>query len=378
MQAVDFSTGNWYRTSNYDVLDGCIVPAMDATFSVYDPWASHRAPAARSTPAYQSLLELAEKLETSPPLPPARSLALHPAHGGSSAGERLILQWCVKFGLLGILPTLATAVRLAPRWGPHPDHPHLRACALRDEMTRIGGHWWHQVNARESSAYDDVPAADRTMGALVPGNVTAPDDRPRVVLWGDVLTTRLGFPELVEEPLRTTWRQFFPAAYRDNPETFPYGPIGSPLFQQQYGEPLWMFQRAMSLFKQSVEILGDQHASHDDVFQAKAFLNLLASATSPLINPDPTSRQQEWLSASLLASFAFMAIQDHTVGRRVCHCKNQPCRQLFISDAPNAQYCSPECRSAFHTRQYRTKIKNAKVAIRRRRSQQPRRQPRGR
>jgi hypothetical protein len=369
MQPIDFSSGNWYRASKYEVIDGCIVPATNATFTVYSPWAkqsgTNQSP--HITRAYQSLLELAEKLETSPPLPPPRSLALQPLQGGSSPGERLILQWCSKFGLLGILPTIAIAVRLAPRWGADPELPHPLPCALRDEMNRIGGHWWHQVHARESTAYDEIPEADRTQGALIPTNVTAPDDRPRVVLWDGVLTTKLGFPDLVEEPLRPTWHRFFPAAYRTNPETFQYGPIGSPLFHRQYGEPLWMFQRAMTLFKQSVEILGDRNDIQADVFQAKAFLNLLASATSPLINPDPSSRQQEWLSASLLASFAFMAIQDHTIGHRVYHCKNQPCRQLFISDAPNAQYCSPECRSAFHTRQYRAKVKNTKATVRKRR-----------
>jgi hypothetical protein len=373
MQPIDFSAGQWFRAARYEVIDGCIAPAPGAGFTIYDPWLSSRKTnhSPRIKPAYQALLELAEKLETSPPLSPSRSLSVSPTRGGTSAGERLILSWCVQFGLLGILQTFAMAIRLAPRWGPRPEGANLGLCAHRDEMLRIGGQWWHQVNTRESTAFDDIPESARTAGALVPKRVTSPDDRPRVVLWDGVLTNKLGFPELSDEPLATTWRKFFPAAYRTDPETFHYGAIGSPLFQRQYGEPLWMFHRAIVLFKQSVEILGNRAASQEEVFRAKAFLNLLLSATSPLLDPDPASRRQEWLSASLLSSFAFMAIQDHTIGHRLYHCKNQPCRQLFISDSPKAEYCSPECRSAFHTRQYRAKIKNRKAVIRKRRSHQP-------
>ena len=145
MQPVDFAAGNWYRAARYEVVDGSIVPAPDSEIEVYDPWAGGW-PAKRihgvAVPRYQSLLELVQKLETAPVQQAPRSRKREPLRRGNSAGEKLILTWCQKFGLLGILPTLATFVRLAPRWGPleHLDRAGAAGlCAHQDVMIRIGG-----------------------------------------------------------------------------------------------------------------------------------------------------------------------------------------------------------------------------------------------
>ena len=87
-----------------------------------------------------------------------------------------------------------------------------------------------------------------------------------------------------------------------------------------------------------------------DAFQS------LVRTVRPAILPTPEgSLRQEWLSTSLLGSFAMMALLDLTESRRVLSCKM--CGKQFVTTAHQALYCSGTCRYRFQKRRQRAKQK---------------------
>ena len=81
--------GQWWKFTRYELKDGYIRPAPDATLSAYDPWSE---PPPRANTAYASLANLVPR--------------------GRDAGDKgtvspdtatAVLAWCQQYGLLGVL-----------------------------------------------------------------------------------------------------------------------------------------------------------------------------------------------------------------------------------------------------------------------------------
>ena len=99
---VGIANGEWCRANTYEFKDGAIVPASGAKIRIYDPWAAsrERADAGGITiPIYQELIDVAGEVAT------ANFRSLRPQDFDG------ILDWCSRYGLLGLLPHLVIRVR---------------------------------------------------------------------------------------------------------------------------------------------------------------------------------------------------------------------------------------------------------------------------
>ena len=107
----------WVRFDRYEIADGRIRVCRGAIPEFYSPRSEHEklrngANRLKSEPsAYERLLDIAQKIQSSTP---------------DSAAETLILDWCSEFGLLGLL---------------HQDFVSLRIPGASGEIFQAGGVW---------------------------------------------------------------------------------------------------------------------------------------------------------------------------------------------------------------------------------------------
>ena len=82
--------GQWWKFTRYELKDGYIRPAPDATLSAYDPWSE---PPPGADTAYASLANL---------VPRERDASDNGTVSPHTAAA--VLAWCQQYGLLGVLP----------------------------------------------------------------------------------------------------------------------------------------------------------------------------------------------------------------------------------------------------------------------------------
>ena len=115
--ASDNSGRLWVRFPQYDISRaGCIQPLQTEFMSFYDPWIEVRIPKTKpkvSNPPYVSLLDLAGQIR----LDRKGSSGWH----GSEESRAAVLNWCARFGLLGILPAVCSEAILYPRYITWPE-----------------------------------------------------------------------------------------------------------------------------------------------------------------------------------------------------------------------------------------------------------------
>ena len=111
----EIDVGKWWRFSEYEVVDGCIRPTATATMKPpYDPWASiqsrpkdqrERDELAPHERLFRLVDDLKPHISTNGPW-----FAVTPE------AEKMIVEWCNEFGLLGLLPHHVSRIDLAPRY----------------------------------------------------------------------------------------------------------------------------------------------------------------------------------------------------------------------------------------------------------------------
>ncbi len=373
----DVASGAWWRFDRYEIRDEAIRPEHGASLEEYDPWQEYREsrlPGSTQAPPYQSLLDLLERIT----IRPARD-------GGWSvtpAGHTLISDWCARHGLLGGILQAAQLVTLAPRWEPclspesHPSEPEGTMHPSQARYVRQGSGWgisWSQ-NVRVEAR----PGSPVRRGQLV-SEADIPAEWPRrSILWHDLQ----GYGKWREDDLSWHWSRFFPnvpefdwgpyryqkvgeapdagakAFAQSAGETFQYPRPGEPRFWKLYAEPLGDFLGSAFILRDALEKLG--HNGDDaDLREGQALLNALVEGVSMAIVPTDHGFTQRWVAPSLLASFAMMALQDLTEGKRVLTCEN--CGALFLSDAWQARYCKARCRLTALQREYRRRKREGRV-----------------
>src|SRR5690242_9748820 len=310
--------GTWWRFDRYQIKDSSIQPAPGARLEWYDPWAEFGTSRKYNDvpPPYQSLLRLAPELRPQAPRFPDRV---------APAAQESIVEWCQKYGPLGVLLSQWEAVTLAAQRGE----------AAQFTSTRY-------VRAFGQQIYEIQSSGD--FG----------DRKPSVLLHGlDDLT-------LVEEPLDQTWSKFFPGVEGAKRKSYPYPPPYTDEFCQLYAEPLSSFVRATQLFAGAVEhIVSARAADVSLAGEALEAINLLRRPISAVVERDAKGvLEQGWQTPSLLASFAEMFVQDVAFGlaTRLCQC----CQLPFVSGAYQAKYCSPACRQRQQKRNVRQQAKVAR------------------
>jgi hypothetical protein len=325
----------WWRFDRYQIQNGVIRPAAGSRLTWYDPWVTFQQIRNQTNgqPAYSELTRLASKLNADP----ATKGYLRDL---SQESESAILAWCGGHGLLGVLLSRWESVTLSPR----PAGPDR---AIRTQVRYLRG-------------YGTTIGMVHTKGDL-------PEARSSVLIHPlHDLTTK-------EEPLVYTWARFFPSVPEQERETFAYPIPYSQEFWELYAEPMSEFWRAARLFTGAVQhlgasakpIAGGARASTETEALARAqavdVLNLLRKDVSQVLLDEDGGLRQEWVSPSLLASFAEMFVLDLMAGRRSRYC--ECCGLPFIWESYQARYCSTACRLRQQKRNLRAHIKQARTSF---------------
>ena len=237
--------------------------------------------------------------------------------------EKAIVNWCRRYGLLGVLPHRVSQVTLSALDGEQRQYVKIN----------IG---WTEV----------IRDCRNSVGA--PG-------RPSVILQalrGSVLEV---------EPLSTTWARFFPDVAVADREMFAYPQPLTESFWKLYAEPLQDFLSAARALRELLAALRFQKSAklreaHDALAGGPPIV------LNALIAPVGLDAQMKGNSigsinlvpGSLLASLTLMLLEDLLQGRAL-QC---PCGKLFVSKAYQARYCSKRCRWRFEQRNFR-EISNA-------------------
>jgi hypothetical protein len=338
-ERIDLWTGGWWRFTKYEVHGEHVGPASDATLERYDPWEQyHRSQFDSGVAApYQVFLKLGADIQDSSDEP-------------DKAG-RLILDWCSRFGLLGILPHTAIRIDLPVRYlAEVPSFiPVVRT------HTRTGGRWisntrtgmiprailQKRVRLRKAA----TNRADLQLGDFVPKS--DPDDyrEPTVVF-----DSQVGAPETTTEvfyPLSLTSivGRYFPEFSGDGEEFECPLPL-SPDFWRQYRERVRDLSMCARGFFHAAGGPNSKPSPRDlEVFITPAGLSLSRGSSDRI--------EQKWMCPSLLSVFGHMLIRDISAGKRILRC--DCCGSPFVTDNYQARYCSRRC--GFRLRQRRARAK---------------------
>jgi hypothetical protein len=323
----------WWRFDRYEIEGAVIRPASGSRLSWYDPWADFQQVRNQTSgqPAYVELAQLASILRADPATKGNLT-------GLSPESRSKMLEWCNRHGLLGVLLGRWASVTLSPQWNVRDRRLHKQVRYLRGYGTGVD---------ICQTAGDQSPA------------------RPGVLIHA------LHDLNIKEEALAETWCRFFPSVPERERETFAYPMPYSQAFWELYAEPVSEFWRGARLFAGCVEHLGppvklgtkEKLGSEESRRLARAqtvhALNLQRKDVSQVLVDENDGLRQQWVSPSLLASFAEMFIQDVVAGARAQYC--ECCGKLFITQAYQAVYCSRACRLRQQKRNLRSSIRRARA-----------------
>ncbi len=329
--------GRWPCFDRYEVRDGYIRPAPDATLRFDDPWTDYRRTAnvpGTGRPPYGALVDLVNTFQLEPAAGPG------PLRVPTAATAERLAAWCGQHGLLGVLLQRVQMVTLAPRYDcPSPAERGIAIC--QDQYTRTSRGWTQSRRsgrrARHARAGTSVPAQE------VPRNWPTAHAVVQDLCTGAWQVERLS----------TTWGRFVIN------DTDP-APL-SDAFWRAYQEPVRDFEDAATLFAQALQALSRgrrRRAGGTARRAALAVLDRLAAPASPIIVEADDSLRQEWVAPTLLSAFALMALLDITEQRRPMSCAN--CGQLFTTRARQGTYCSDSCRWAAQKRRHRARKMGAR------------------
>jgi hypothetical protein len=267
MKSPAFHTGRWWRFERYIIKDGYIVRAPGAKLIEYDVWEQFMncKTQTRKQPPYQELLSLLHRLGAVTNASDSSVASAHfkgdaltsfsskeiglltnfkPRSGVALAPLRiddrhyepelnvlrrlrrlsplppeandLIVEWCNKYGLWGILPNMCESVVFSPRWkkimvGSKKSTTELIS-AEAEGWYRTNGQWW---DFQQTCEYGGKRAPQRqdigrlAHRAYLPRSPLIPFARIRHLDY-----MGLDLPFLREETLLDTWCDFFPSIAR--------------------------------------------------------------------------------------------------------------------------------------------------------------------
>jgi hypothetical protein len=342
----------WWRFDRYQIAAGAIRPAPKARLETFDPWNTFaRAKGQFRTveTIWGNLAELVRQLEQD------AVAECTP----SSQGEKLILDWCHRYGLLGLLPGTAVKIDLPPTYqdarrsfGVSSPSGRLRAVEW-ESYGQVAGHWLRHT--RQSGEFN-VKRTPWTAGQRA---AVGPEESYRTVSW-----SWIDF----EWKTETTVNVLKPYFVQPTPAC----PL-SARFWSTYQEPIRLWVHAAKEFVASLELISN-HATQRfarekvqpeeelKINQALWRLNSLAASQASYYEFGSSVLTEQAASASLLSAMAKMFLLDIIDRRRLIRCAT--CGRIFVSNEPKSQYCKIACRSLAQTRRYRSRVKAFKESRR--------------
>ena len=368
-KALKLATGHWWRFDKYEIRGSYIGPAKGAKLRTYDPWDEDE------EMPYRSLVSLTEELGiTTDVLTRAPAFWYRPWVEKSQRhpplvadAEALILRWCRKYGLLGMLLHQAREVTFVWRWDyrrrprePNPDSTQELYPTIYRHIRQVGR--WETTWFQAARPTLDDPKR-QGQAANVPGH--PPPWIPSVV-WEDFHNGSIGTTSL-----DACWAPFFPDVPSHQAATYSYPKPLSDKFWQLYAEHISAFISGALALRYALWCIDHRKPSRvmkdnkTRVEQGAHIIQGLVSPVSPIIGLSKDGViQQKWSSPSLIGSFAMMAMQDLAKDRlRLCNA----CGTFFTSDAYQVLYCSDTCRRTEQQRRYRKrKVKKTMMQAKKR------------
>jgi predicted nucleic acid-binding Zn ribbon protein len=351
-EIIDISAGVWWKFSAYEVRDGYIKASAGATLIPYDPWEEYRhTPAKQKSQVmrpYQSLLALADKLNI---------VATNKEWGLAVESQARVVEWCNRYGLLGILPHQSQMVNLVPRWEPLHFNPTGPLLPLQRYFVRTNTGWYGSGRQILGGTEAQPVETDLTQKGLI-----VPEEYwPRNFPSAGVLAQELHSTELKWQSLSEAWAPYFPDVALEERETYQYPTPFSVPFWHKYSESVFAFWNGAMAFRNAVKSLQiskplSEMTDHDRFLVAESIQNLhalLGSVAPSLKLGSDGVYHQQWASKSLLGSFAMMVLLDVTEHRRILTCP--VCGKVFITEAWQGFYCSDTCRHTAQKRRQRDK-----------------------
>ena len=337
--------GQWWKFTRYELKDGYIRPAPDATLSAYDPWSE---PPPGADTAYASLANL---------VPQERDTSDNGTVSPHTAAT--VLAWCQQYGLLGVL--LQRVEKIVLQAWTEDDRATLQEWNGTEEKR---DRYQIQVQFRRNpGGWETVIEQDAI------GEGESPSHDPAGIMLHPIDDS----VEMVFEPFGQTWARFFPSVPHDQWESYRYPQPLSEKFWALYCEPVEEFMDTATWLKEELTTLAQGRETTDDG-RAVSYpddyaltihaLNDRVGTVRWFLQQRPDGFVPQWGSPSLFTSLVLMALQDVAGAKRPRLCRT--CRGLFVSPAYQARYCSVRCRHTMNKRTYRTRA--ASKSRRRRKS----------
>jgi hypothetical protein len=264
--------------------------------------------------------------------------------------EATVLDWCRRYGLIGIVPMQA----------------HLTMCetaAEPDDFSFLVGPIATSVSQRQSRRYSSDPSAGMD-------EENSRDHLFQMVDWLDERKSRKGGRNKVAKSLlripEQPYREMVEDWFGSKADT-DYGSLetqdGAELFWTAYREPIEFFAAVAWQFLDEVEVLHTPvkdwwntpaTRGAEDLFHAIDYFDALSNSIDRHCERLTSAKElrDTRTTCSILAHFGDIAFEDSECGRRVYRCVN--CGRISISQDSRARYCSPRCRKASVMRKYRS------------------------
>ena len=344
---------SWWKFNSYEIRDGYIGPAEGAKLEEYDPWVEfERSKATTAVKApYLRLLELGRELPLNDFPLRLGSAVFHLSPGDllgnvnlSNEQKKQVLDWCSRYGVLGIAPHEFHSITVAARWGT----AGYGVSVLTRTFDRIGGSWRlsEERRAPDKPALSHwvgtlVPESRQPLGSLKPGTISLKLDR---------FADREGFSM---ERFGRTWARFFPSVPPREWETYSYPLPLSEEFWQIYCEPLDTFMEFISLFEFATQNPRNQSDDGQQHSRDLCLDWLVAPITRTTARDEDHRIRGRWLCPCLLSVLAEMAVEDAAEGKYRFACAE--CGGPVVSSGYQARYCSDQCRWRKNKRDARNK-----------------------
>lgn len=357
------NSSKWWHFDRYQIVhpegaSNCIRPAQGAKLTRYDPWAAYQRARVvqQGTAPYESLVNLVRQI------PDTEWGELHTIVAPEDAVEAGILDWCNRYGLLGIFAHNTLTLTLPPYWLPPVDDPAGRPYPTQLSYVRLGPTW--REFRGDYSRELPLPSEPGPAGTPVPRGYaeSAWQHLGYTSVWRQESVVAQGLYESTSEAAHfhpDNLSDYFPdlpmfeeAQTGESSKATRVPPFPSPLdpadFWLEYTEPIHEFLNAAWLLSSTLSVLatakrhGTSGTDKSALVEALHNLHLLLAPVGPsvTVNEDGTFRQTI-ASISLLGSLAMMAVQDLTEDRlREC----AGCGIFFTADRSDALYHSDQCR----------------------------------
>jgi hypothetical protein len=328
--------GPWLRWSEYELLDGVVLPSSEASRELYDPWkkfSNNEGTYRTVEQPYSGLLELGRAIKAIGERELWRTIERGTYQSSGTSQKRLhpdadalVLQWCRENGLLGLLPSMCTYMEEGRFIPPGSDSSSVVA------RYRLGSKWVEGGYSDREIDFSELLKAD---------------PHTLVTLWDSPGQGRLLMPS-------TEWLRFFPRLKVDHPAYLPYP--GSDQFWREYGEPTYDIATWAVYFAANAEQCCSERCISSLRYPVEFFTCLAQHVPITFL---PIRRELEIQevreSTGLLASYGLMFLWDLKAGRRTLKCENEDCGHYFVSDVKRARYCSRSCRYTESSRRYRSR-----------------------